>query len=88
MTNTKKNKTTEEKEADRILDRIEHESETIGSSSLARSAQKTRNHFLGKDADPDDPIEKWGTRIGRGLSVIIVVALITYLYNTFFAGRQ
>ena len=87
MNNDQEQKSAEEKEAKRIISRVELESETVGSSSLARSAQKTRDHFSGKDADPDDPIEKWGTRIGRGLSVIIVVALVSYLYNTFFAGK-
>jgi len=79
-------KSAEQKEARRIISRVEMESETVGTSSFARSAQKTRDHFMGKDKDPDDPIEKWGTRIGRGFSVLIVFALLSYLYNTFFAG--
>ena len=73
-----------EKESRRILDRVDIDSETVGSSSLARSAEKTRDHFLGKDADPDDPIEIWGKRIGRVLSIAIVLYLVTYLYNMFF----
>ncbi len=87
MKKNNKQQTPEEKEAERILSRAELDSETVGSSSLARSAQKTRDHFLGKDTDPDDPIEKWGTRIGRLLSIVIVLVLVNYLYTTFFVNR-
>lgn len=76
----------EERESKRVLSRVDRESETIGSSSFARSAEKTRDHFLGKDSDPDDPIEIWGKRIGRGLSVAITIVLVLYLYNTFIVG--
>lgn len=75
------------KESARILRQVEIDAETIGTSSFARSVEKTRDHFLGNDRNPDDPIEVWGARIGRGLSVIIVVMLVTYLYNTFFSGQ-
>ncbi len=83
MSKKHKNQSDTDKESRRILDRVNIDSETIGSSSLARSAEKTRDHFLGKDADPDDPIEIWGKRIGRLLSIGIVLYLVTYLYNTF-----
>ena len=73
----------EERESKRILSRVDIDSETVGSSSFARSAEKTRNHFLGKDGNQDDPIEVWGKRIGRVLSVIITISLLLYLYNTF-----
>ncbi len=81
-----KNKSHDEdaREARRILSNVDRDSETIGSSSFARSAEKTRSHFLGKDSDPNDPIEIWGKRIGRALSVVITAALLLYLYNTFF----
>ena len=84
MNHKPKNQSEIEKESRRILDRVNIDSETVGSSSLARSAEKTRDHFLGKDADPDDPIEIWGKRIGRVLSIAIVLYLLTYLYNMFF----
>ena len=73
----------EERESKRVLSRVDIDSETVGSSSFARSAEKTRDHFLGKDSDPDDPIEIWGKRIGRGLSIAITIVLVLYLYNTF-----
>ncbi len=74
-----------ETESRRILDRIDQESETIGTSSLARTAEKTRDHFMGNEQGEDDPIEIWGKRIGRILSLIAVVVLIIYLYNTYLA---
>ena len=72
-----------EREARRILDRVEGDVETIGTSSMVRTAEKARKHFMGNDADPHDPIEVWGTRIGRALSLIGVVVLLIYLYNTY-----
>jgi hypothetical protein len=84
MNKNHKNQSEADKESQRILDRVNIDSETVGTSSMVRSAEKARDHFLGKDADPDDPIEIWGKRIGRVLSIVIVAYLITYLYNTFF----
>lgn len=79
-----KNTDEAERESRRILERIDRESETVGTSSLARTALKTRKHFMGDDKDVDDPIEVWGTRIGRGLSLLGVTILVIYLYNTYF----
>lgn len=84
MSKKQQNQSETDKESRRILDRVNIDSETVGTSSLARSAEKTRDHFLGKDADPDDPIEIWGKRIGRVLSIAIVLYLVTYLYNMFY----
>ena len=83
MADNSKKLSEEERESKRVLSRVDIDSETVGSSSFARSAEKTRNHFLGKDSDPDDQIEIWGKRIGRGLSIIITIVLVLYLYNTF-----
>ena len=83
MDDNRSNLSEEERESKRVLSRVDNDSETVGSSSFARSAEKTRDHFLGKDSDPNDPIEVWGKRIGRGLSIAITVVLVLYLYNTF-----
>lgn len=79
-----KNTDEAERESRRILERVDRESETVGTSSLARTVLKTRKHFMGDDKDVDDPIEVWGTRIGRGLSLLGVTILVIYLYNTYF----
>jgi hypothetical protein len=44
------------------------------SSNLARASE----HLAAKDTDPADGVERWATRIGRGLSVIAFVALAWY----------
>jgi hypothetical protein len=65
------------------------ESDTFATSALARTAKRATDHFSGRDATGSDgtidPIELWGKRIGRGLSLVGVVALAIYLYLTYFA---
>jgi hypothetical protein len=61
--------------SDAILRRVERDSETAGTSSLARIANQLNAHFDGADAPDNDPIERWGRRIGRTLSLVFVVLL-------------
>jgi hypothetical protein len=67
-------------EARETLERVARDSETIGTSSLARVGRRLGNHFAGADAVGDaggdtDPVELWGRRIGRALSLVGVVVL-------------
>ncbi len=62
-----------EAESRRILDRVSRESE--GSSMMTRA----RDHISARDAVQDDPIELWGTRIGRAIAVITLTALILWI---------
>jgi hypothetical protein len=77
-----------EREAREALERVRRDSESLGSSSLARAGRRVGDHFSGRDAIGEaegggtDPIEVWGRRVGRGLSVVGVVALSLWL------GRQ
>lgn len=57
----------------------------MGQSLLARNAENARNHMMAGDKDADDPIEIWGTRIGRFLAVIAFIALAIWLFD--FLGR-
>lgn len=75
-------------EARETLDRLARESETLGSSAAARAAgwrNRLSDHFSGRDAVDDaqggvaDPIELWGRRIGRILSLVGVVVLGLWL---------
>ena len=66
-------------EARRLLDRLGDEAETIGTSSLARTAERARDNLSGDNAEARDPIEIWGTRIGRGLGLVFAVVLAVYL---------
>jgi hypothetical protein len=64
----------------------------LADSSLALAARRAVDHFNAKDAIGDaeagttDPIELWGRRIGRILSLIGFIGLAIYLYF-YFAQR-
>jgi hypothetical protein len=74
-----------EREAKAALERVARESETLGSSALARTGRRVGDHFLARDAHGQteaggtDPAEVWGRRIGRGLSLLGVIGLAWYL---------
>jgi len=75
----------EGREAREALERIRRDAETLGSSALARMGRQAGEHFGAKDAvgagegGGTDPIELWGRRIGRALSLIGVVILTIWL---------
>src|SRR4051812_15171795 len=82
----------ERREALRTLDTL-RESDTFATSALARQARRAADHFAARDAMTDavgrggsvDPIELWGRRIGRALSLVGFVALAIYLYVSYLA---
>lgn len=59
----------------RILAEVERDSETVGGSSFARAAGK----LAAPPSIADDPIERWGRRIGRGLGALAALALLAHL---------
>jgi len=65
-------------ESKRILKQIDQEVDP-SRSMLERSSRRVRDHMAGADADPDDRSELWGTRIGRALSLLLLVVLVCYL---------
>ena len=73
------------REAREALERVRRDTETLGSSALARMGRQAGEHFGAKDAvgtgegGGTDPIELWGRRIGRALSLIGVVILTIWL---------
>ncbi len=73
------------KEAQRIINRVERESEQLGTSSMARTANKARDHMMGEEASKDDKVEVMGKRIGRILAVAFIVFLIYTLYAKYVA---
>jgi hypothetical protein len=68
-----------ERESREALERVARESETIGGSALGRAGQRMSDHFAGRDAGGADPIELWGRRIGRALSLLGVILLTWWL---------
>lgn len=66
-------------ESRRILGQIEQE------SGYGRATRRLRNHLGAADADQDDRIETWGTRIGRaigfGATIVIILFFIRYMLS-------
>jgi len=50
---------------------------------LNEQSEKLINPALDGDVSPDDPIEKWGRVIGRGLGYVVVVILLYHLVTTY-----
>jgi len=73
----------QQREARRILNRVEREAEQVGTSSMARTANKVRDHFLGEEKHQDDKIEIMGKRIGRGLAILVFVILAFTLVSNY-----
>lgn len=75
----------QEREAREALERVRRDSETVGASALARMGNRARDHFGARDAEGTaegggtDPVELWGRRIGRALSLVGVVILALWL---------
>lgn len=72
-------------EAKRILDRVTRESETVGASTMVRSANQpgARSQSEQGKIERDDPIEILGRKIGRTLGWIAMVFLLIYLVKTY-----
>lgn len=70
-------------EAKRILERVAQESETVGTSSMRRVANRVKGHMSAHDSDQNDWAELWGTRIGRALGLVFFCWLVVYLTITY-----
>ncbi|WP_414472630.1 hypothetical protein [Microvirga sp. M2] len=74
-----------QREAREALERVRRDTESVGSSALARMSRQAQEHFGARDAvgagedGGTDPIELWGRRIGRALSLVGVVVLGLWL---------
>jgi hypothetical protein len=75
------------REALDTLEKLKRDRAPLAGSGLAEAARRAGRHFAAADATgPDgarDPIELWGRRIGRALSLIAVIVLSIYLYLTY-----
>lgn len=72
-----------EAEAKRILDRVAEESETVGTSSMRRVADRIGGHIGANDVDQERWSEVWGTRIGRVLGLIFFIGLLIYMIRVY-----
>ncbi|PTE08107.1 hypothetical protein [Mesorhizobium helmanticense] len=73
-------------ESRRIIERVARETDPSGTSFIARTAKGARDHVAAADADRSDPIEYWGTRIGRTLGLLIAIGLLVWL--VYFVTRS
>lgn len=69
-----------EEEARKVIERVERDSEIVGRSSFVRAAGKARDHLAAADAKGEDPVELWGRRVGRILSVVAFIGLALWLF--------
>ncbi|MBO6756795.1 MAG: hypothetical protein JJ902_10760 [Roseibium sp.] len=67
----------------KAIDRVQAESETVGTSTFVRMADRAQKHFSAADKDAQDPIEIWGTRIGRTAGLVFAIGLLIYLAVTY-----
>lgn len=71
--------------AKRELKKLEEEGGLLATPQLKNKADSVMGHFSAEDVPQNDPVELWGTRIARGLSLIAFVVLAVYLYFTYFS---
>jgi hypothetical protein len=69
-------------ESARILERVNHESNAGSGTVIDRTVARTKGHFTAQDADASDPIEIWGTRIGRFLGLLVLLAMFIWLISS------
>jgi hypothetical protein len=53
---------------------------------VGRSTERARGHLAADDADHNDWIEVWGTRIGRSLAIIVIFAFLLWVVNYLASG--
>jgi len=76
----------DEQESRRILDRVARESDSGGMSQIGSALGAARRRIEGKMPRDADPIEYWGTRIGRFLGLLITLAIVGWLLLYLFGG--
>lgn len=72
-----------DREARSALDRAARDSETLGGSTLARTTKPGGDDGSGvgpgfEDGE-HDPVEIWGRRVGRVISVVLAIVLTWWL---------
>jgi len=71
------------RQAQRILENVSSEAESVGTSSMDRAANRVIEQTSGAENDVNDPVEILGKRIARVLSAIAFIALAIYLAFTY-----
>lgn len=76
----------DEQESRRILDRVARESDSGGLSQVSTALGAARRRIEGDMPQGADPVEYWGTRIGRFLGLLITLAIVGWLLLYLFGG--
>tara|TARA_R110002126_G_scaffold13441_9_gene58343 strand:- start:4686 stop:4931 length:246 start_codon:yes stop_codon:yes gene_type:complete len=74
------------RKAKRDLKRVAEEGGLLSSPKLKAKSDSVIGHFQAQDADADDRVEVWGTRIGRILSLVAFIGLAFWLYFNHFSS--
>ena len=75
----------DDSESRRIIERVANEGGLGSGALVSRLAKGARDHVTAAKADQSDPIEVWGTRIGRTFGLIFAVGLLVWL--VYFVSR-
>lgn len=86
MSRSKHEDEARQREAKAILERVRRETDPQIGAHTEAMLFRTRDHFMARDADPDDRIEVLGTRIGRWAAIVGFVVFALLLANQFVAG--
>ena len=73
-------------ESRRILDRVTREAHAGPFGLFGRGVEKARRHIAAGDADQDDWVELWGTRIGRSIGLLVLAAFLVWVLIYLAAG--
>lgn len=74
------------RESRRIIARMNAETDGGAMTAVRRATKRGRDHFTAGDADENDWIELWGTRIGRAVGLVLFAGLVIYLGTTIFSA--
>ncbi len=67
----------------RILRQVNRDADHPG----LRGIDRLQDHLSAHDVDSNDPIAVWGTRIGRGLGLLVMVFLLLAVILWFGAAK-
>ena len=73
-------------ESRRILDEVARDTQRSGLFVLELIPDRARKHLGAADADQSDWTEVWGTRIGRTIGAVAIVALFAWLFRLLVSG--
>ena len=83
---TDRNNPRDEEESRRILERVARESDSGGLTQMGGVLGAARRRIEADMPRGADPIEYWGTRIGRFLGLLITIAIVGWLLLYIFGG--